>query len=137
LLEQPGLRINSHDPLRGHVLKHIRRKAPGCPALLGGRTGDEIQKQNPKTSEAGKARLANNKKIKRAQSAHKTAFDLPSPVRPPSSADWSGDFGEDCLSAQREFRSRLTSRATQGTPQGRRTGVAFSLVTFFWRSKRK
>jgi hypothetical protein len=37
------------------------------------------------------------------------------PCAPPSSAGWSGDFGEGCLSAQREFRSRLTSRATQGT----------------------
>jgi hypothetical protein len=34
------------------------------------------------------------------------------------------------LSAKREFRSRLTSRATQGTPKERRTGVAFFLVTF-------
>ncbi|NCN23260.1 MAG: hypothetical protein GW921_03720, partial [Gallionella sp.] len=30
------------------------------------------------------------------------------PCVPPSSAGWSGDVGEDCLSAQREFRSRLT-----------------------------
>jgi hypothetical protein len=52
------------------------------------------------------------------------------PCAPPSSAGWSGDFGEDCLSALREFRSRLTSRSTQGTPQGRQTGVAFFLVTF-------
>jgi hypothetical protein len=59
------------------------------------------------------------------------------PCAPPSSGDWSGDFGEDCLSAQREFRSRLTSRATQGTAKRRQTGVAFSLVTLFWRSKRK
>ena len=36
-----------------------------------------------------------------------------------------------------QFRSRLTSQATQGTPQGRQTGVAFSLATLFWRSKRK
>ena len=33
---------------------------------------------------------------------------------PPSSTDWSGDFGEDCLSTQCEFRSRLTSRAHVG-----------------------
>ncbi|MDP2806204.1 MAG: hypothetical protein Q8O24_09715 [Gallionellaceae bacterium] len=26
-------------------------------------------------------------------------FALPSPVPPPSSAGWAGDFGEDCLSA--------------------------------------
>ena len=68
------------------------------------------------------------------------AFHPPHP--PPSSGGWSGDFGEHCLSTwprsgSCEFRSRLTSRATQGTPQGWRIGVAFSLVTFFWRSKRK
>jgi hypothetical protein len=57
-------------------------------------------------------------------------FSLFIPCAPPSSAGRSGDFGEDCLSAQREFRSRLTSRATQGTPQGRQTGVAYFLVTF-------
>jgi hypothetical protein len=28
-------------------------------------------------------------------------------------------------------------RLIEGTPQGRQTGVAFSLVTLFWRSKRK
>ena len=52
------------------------------------------------------------------------------PCAPPSSGGWSGDFGEDCLSTQCEFRSRLTCRATQGTAQQRQTGVAFFLVTF-------
>ena len=47
LLGQPGLRINSHDPLRGHVLKHMRRKAPGCPALLGGAQGKERRRSKP------------------------------------------------------------------------------------------
>jgi len=54
-----------------------------------------------------------------------------------TSAGWSGDFGEDCLSAKREFRSRLASRATQGTAQRRQTGAAFFLVTFSWRRKKK
>ena len=52
-------------------------------------------------------------------------FVLFIPCAPPSSAGWSGVVGEDCLSAQREFRSRLTSRATQGTAQRRQTGAAF------------
>ena len=69
----------------------------------------------------------------RARSAHKTAFHFP--CAPPSSAEWSGDFGEDCLSTWTrsgscEFRSRLTRRATQGTAKRRQTGVAFFLVTF-------
>ena len=34
---------------------------------------------------------------------------------PPSSADKPGDFGEDCLSAKREFRSRPVWLAAQGT----------------------
>jgi len=41
------------------------------------------------------------------------------PCAPPSSAGWSGGFGEDCLSTQCEFRSRLTCRATQGTAKRR------------------
>ncbi len=45
LLEQPGLLINSHDPLRGHVLGHIRRTTPGCPALLGGAQGKVSQRR--------------------------------------------------------------------------------------------
>ena len=45
LLERPGLLINSHDPLRGHVLKHIRRTAPGRPALFGGAQGKESQRR--------------------------------------------------------------------------------------------
>ena len=44
LLGQPGLLINSHDPLRGHVLRHIRRTSPCCPALLGGAQGKEKRK---------------------------------------------------------------------------------------------
>ena len=44
------------------------------------------------------------------------------------------------LQARSEFRSTPRDRAPQGArseAQGRRRGVAFSLVTFFWRSKRK
>src|SRR5262245_14268321 len=63
------------------------------------------------------------------------------PCEPPSSAAETGAVGEDCLSAralcEREFRSRQFSRAAQGSPKGRRTGAAFSLVTFFWPRKRK
>ena len=39
LLDWSGLLINSHDPLRGHVLKHIRQTAPDQSALLGGAQG--------------------------------------------------------------------------------------------------
>ena len=57
---------------------------------------------------------------------------------PPSSAAKPGDFCEDCLSAQREFRSSPAWRATQetrsvaeGGGQGR-----LSFVPFFGRSKK-
>src|SRR5512146_1860804 len=46
LLDWSGLLITSHDPLRGHVLKHIRRTTPDQPALLGGAQGKEMR--NPK-----------------------------------------------------------------------------------------
>jgi hypothetical protein len=63
------------------------------------------------------------------------------PCAPPSSAGWSGDFGEDCLSTwprsgSCEFRSRLTSRATQGTPQGRETGGDFFWLLFLARQEK-
>jgi hypothetical protein len=97
LLERPGLLINSHDPLRGHVLKHIRRTTPGRPALLGGAQGKESQKRFCVRfahdcfclSEAGAARLA----------GFGFGFCFSVPCAPPSSGGWSGDVGEDCLSA--------------------------------------
>jgi len=46
-----------------------------------------------------------------------------------------GDHGEDCPSAQREFRSRPFVRATQGTAQRRQTGVAF-FAYFFGEAKK-
>ncbi|MDD5471044.1 MAG: hypothetical protein PHP05_03935, partial [Sideroxydans sp.] len=45
LLERSGLLINSHDPLRGHLLKHIRRTTPDRSALLGGAQGKESQRR--------------------------------------------------------------------------------------------
>jgi len=69
-------------------------------------------------------------------------FGFSSPHPPPSSAGWSGDFGEHCLSTwprsgSCELRSRLTRRATQGIPKGWRIGVAFSWVTFFLAKQKK
>jgi hypothetical protein len=58
------------------------------------------------------------------------------PFPPPSSADKPGDFGEDCLSAQREFRSRPAWRATQGTPEGGGGTGSPSLDYLPWRSKK-
>jgi hypothetical protein len=58
------------------------------------------------------------------------------PCAPPSSASWSGDVGEDCLSTQCEFRSRLTRRATQETPQGRQTGGDFFWLLFLARQEK-
>jgi len=58
------------------------------------------------------------------------------PCAPPSSAGRSGDFGEDCLSAEREFRSRLSSRATQGTHEvGGKPGSPFLGLLSFGEAK--
>jgi hypothetical protein len=43
--------------------------------------------------------------------------------------------GEDCLKAQPEFRSRPNAALRPKETSG--SGVAFSLVSFFWLSKRK
>ncbi len=100
----------------------------------GGAQGKKIKTQSPKPTRRAACCPPRSKK-ERAQSAHKTAFPL-FPCAPPSSTDWSGDVGEDCLSAQREFRSRLTSRATQGTPKGWRTGGDFFGLPFLARQER-
>jgi hypothetical protein len=63
-------------------------------------------------------------------------LDLPSPHPPPSSGGWSGVVGEDCLSTQCEFRSRLTSRATQGTSKRWRIGDRLLLVTFLGEARK-
>ena len=49
-----------------------------------------------------------------------------------------GGFGEDCLRAKPEFRSRPAFRVAQGTGRaGAALGVAFFLAAFSWRSKKK
>jgi len=68
-------------------------------------------------------------------------FALISPVPPPSSGDWSGDVGEDCLSTWTrsgscEFRSRLARRATQGTSKRWRIGDRLLLVTFLGEARK-
>jgi hypothetical protein len=63
---------------------------------------------------------------------------LPGPLRGAEQRRGWRIKGEDCLRAQPEFRSPRQSRVAQGTgAAGTDPGVAFSLATFFWRSKRK
>ena len=63
------------------------------------------------------------------------------PCEPPSSADLSGEVGEHCLrlrsSRVAQQPDRSSSARNLARSARRRTRVAFSLVTFFWRSKRK
>ena len=68
LLNQTGLLINSHDPLRVHVLKHPSSDYPVWPALLGGVQGREKQKPNskkkpPNRSWAQSAQLRTKKNV--------------------------------------------------------------------------
>jgi hypothetical protein len=57
---------------------------------------------------------------------------------PPSSTAGPGDFGEHCLSAKRELRSRPVRRAAQGTRSVAKGGGQgrLSLVPFFSRLKK-
>mgnify|MGYP001357894431 CR=1 FL=1 len=57
----------------------------------------------------------------------------------PSNGVRPGAVGEDCLRAKPEFRSRPACRVAQGTrrSRARNAGVAFFLVTFSWRPKKK
>ena len=71
------------------------------------------------------------------------------PCEEPSSGANAGDVREDCLSGEHKlnllYRYRFEPRVPQrpafvssgGHPKGDEPGVAFSWVTFFWRSKRK
>jgi hypothetical protein len=46
-------------------------------------------------------------------------------------------WGAGCAPRQVELRSPACLRLIEGTPQGRQTGVAFSLVTFFLAKQKK
>ena len=73
--------------------------------------------------------------------AHQAPFGVhfPPPRAAPSNGGEPRAVGEDCLRAKPEFRSRPACRVAQGTRQSRarNAAVAFSLATFFWRTKRK
>ena len=70
---------------------------------------------------------------------HRFSVDaLPGPLRGAEQRRGWRKEGEDCLRAQPEFRSPRQNRVAQGTgAAGTDPGGAFSLATFFWRSKRK
>jgi len=56
LLDWSGFLINSHDPLRGHVLKHIRQNSLTSlrysAAHRGSKAKKQIQKPEPKSDAA-------------------------------------------------------------------------------------
>ncbi len=105
----------------------------------------QIQKQKPPLGER-KAHTKSKKACEGAKRPHTKpllifAFDFGSPSPPPSSADWSGDVGEDCLSTwprsgSCELRSRLINRATQGIPQGWRNWGRLLWVTFLGEARK-
>ena len=67
-----------------------------------------------------------------------TRIVSPGPLRGAEQRRGWREKGEDCLRAKPEFRSLRQHRVAQGTgAAGTDPGVAFSLATFFWRSKRK
>ncbi len=82
LLTGSGFLINSHDPLRVHVLKHIRQNSLTRLRYSVAEQGMEKQNAKPQTREAGIARLTQEKQscAQRTQNRF-TAFELPSPVR--------------------------------------------------------
>jgi hypothetical protein len=75
--------------------------------------------------------------------AHPTFdFSFSSPVRRLDQPQGSGGLGEHCLSTwprsgSCELRSPACLWLIEGTAQRRQTGVAFFLVTFSWRRKKK
>ena len=83
--------------------------------------------------------------LKRCHVGHAKIRDH-SPAAAPSSTAKTGAFGEHCLSsATSHVLCGLLGRVAQppgltsstGYPEGARQGVPFSLVSFFWASKRK
>ena len=72
------------------------------------------------------------------ETPHSNPDALPGPLRGAEQRRGWREKGEDCLRAKPEFRSPRQNRVAQGTgAAGTGPGVAFSLATFFWRSKRK
>src|SRR5512135_2556215 len=70
----------AHTPCPAAELEQCSPKPPLVCSLSRRRAGEKIQKPSPKTSEAGQS-PPRQEKQSCAQSAHKTAFDFPSPVR--------------------------------------------------------
>ncbi len=118
---------------------------PDPSPLLGGGTGEKKQKSKPKPMKRAATLHSSHQPNNRAQSAHKTASPhlTPLPLYAASiSCKRAVKLGEHCLSTwprsgSCELRSPARLRLIEGTAKQRRTGVAFSLVTYFWRSKRK
>ena len=59
-----------------------------------------------------------------------------SPERRLDQAQAGGGLGEDCLSAQREFRSPACLRLSEGTPEGGGKPGAISFGYFSWQDKK-
>ena len=123
------------------ALRQSSPKSPDQPALPGGAQGMKIQNPRTKTREVGNGRLANTKE--NVREAHTKP---PLTFIPLSAASFRSKravgLGEHCLSTwprsgSCELRSPARLLLSEGTPQGRQTRVAFFLVTFSWRSKKK
>ena len=147
MLDWSGLLINSHDPLRGHVLKHIRRTTPDQPALLGGGLGEGKAKPKIKSQTRRWAQSAHlHTKEQRGHSCpHKTAFDFPSPVRRLDISPTSGGLGEHCpSSAAGHVLCALLGRVAQprlfakyrGNPEGAANRGRLLLVTFLGKTRK-
>ena len=146
MLDWSGLLINSHDPLRGHVLKHIRRTTPVWSALLGGAQGKV--KRNSKTKPPNR-RWAQSahlpKKTKRGLCPHKTALEFLSPVRRLDISQTSGGLDEHCpSSAVRHGVCASLGRVAQprlfvkyrGNPEGAANRGRLLLVTFLGKTRK-
>ena len=109
--------------------------SPICPSSLSGAEGGILRQIGSASSSQQKVIAS----VKRSRSGYSgTLFPL---GPPPSSADEPGEVGEHCSNPERrrrevELRSRPAWRATQGTPKGRRMGVAFFGLPFLAKQER-
>jgi hypothetical protein len=124
-------------------LRQSSPKAPDLPALLSAFHGDPKgvrarTMSRKKTGFHGQPEKTAKIEIGYSGTKAQTRLVSPGPLRGAEQRRGWRIKGEDCLRAQPEFRSPRQSRVAQGTgAAGTDLGVAFSLATFFWRSKRK
>ena len=146
LLGRSGFLINSHDPLRVHVLKHIRQNSLTRLRYSVAEQGREKQIQKQNLQPAGGRKAPTYSKRQRGHLCPPYyAFEFLSPVRRLDISPTSGDLGEHCpSSAAGHVLCALLGRVAQphllakyrGNPKGAANRGQLLWVTFLGKTRK-